>query len=100
MNKAHFINEVEKQLRLIFGAIRDGNKPPEILRHRCEGFMRAGVFLGVVNNGELSELMEKIHFNVIGLTISERRASDSKRYKDLEIEYTQYDSPAYERRKK
>jgi hypothetical protein len=92
-----FLGEVERQLRVIFGAIRDGHRPPEILKHRCEGFMRAGVFMGVVKNRELSDLMEAVHLEVVGMTIGERVAKQQERWGGEEIDYSQFEPPAYER---
>jgi len=97
MDKQCFLDEVERQLRVIFGAIRDGHKPPEILKHRCEGFMRAGVFMGVVKNLGLSDLMEATHLDVVGMTIDERRAKHKERWKGEEIDYSQFELPAFER---
>jgi len=54
MQKQRFLDEVARQLRTIFGAINEGRKPPGILKHRCEGFMPAGVYLDVVSNAESS----------------------------------------------
>ena len=97
MDKEQFLNEVTRQLRIIFDAIHEGYKPPEVLKHRCEGFMRAGVYLGVVKNLELSELMEDTHLDVVGMTIDERKAKHREHFKDEEINYSQYESPSYER---
>lgn len=97
MDEQRFLDEVERQLRVIFGAIRDGHKPPVILKHRCEGFMRAGVFMGVVKNLELSDLMEAIHLEVVGMTIDERMAKHKERWEGEEIDYSQFELPAFER---
>jgi hypothetical protein len=97
MDAERFLGQVEKQLRVIFGAIRDGHRPPEVLKHRCEGFMRAGVFMGVVKNSELSDLMEAVHLGVVGMTIDERVAKQQERWEGDEINYNQFESPAYER---
>lgn len=97
MDKERYINEVTRQLRIIFTAIREGHKPPEALKHRCEGFMRAGVFLGVVKNTELSVLMGDLHIEVIGMTIAERQSKKREQFEDEEIDYSQYESPSYER---
>jgi len=97
MDKERFLEEVARQLRHIFGAVREGHKPPEVLKHRCEGFMRAGVFLGVVSNAELAKCMEAIHLNVMGITIAERKAMKMSQFRDEEIDYSQYESPAYKR---
>ncbi|MCP3869860.1 MAG: hypothetical protein GY703_17560 [Gammaproteobacteria bacterium] len=100
LEKDRFMNEVAHQLRVIFDALHDGHVPPEILKHRSEGFMQAGVFLGIANNSELKKLMESVHLEVTGMTIKERTTKQKQRWKDLKTDYDQYDSPAYKRRKK
>jgi len=57
--------------------------------------MRAGVFLGIVTNPELAQLMERVHHDVTGMTIKERMATNRGNNKDEEIDYSQYESPAY-----
>ena len=97
MEKHQFTSEVERQLRVIFTAIRAGHKPPEMLKHRCEGFMRAGVFMGVVTNVELSDLMEKIHLEVVGMTIQERIAKLKEKWSEESVDYSDFDIPTFER---
>ena len=97
MDKHQFSSEVERQLGVIFTAIRAGHKPPELLKHRCEGFMRAGVFMGVVNNVELSDLMEKIHLEVVGMTIQERVAKHKEKWSRELVDYSDFDIPTFER---
>ncbi|MFT6654659.1 MAG: hypothetical protein ACJAWI_001424 [Marinomonas primoryensis] len=42
--------EIEKQLIQHFRSSKGGLKTPEIQRHRLEGFISAGVFLGTTTN--------------------------------------------------
>lgn len=98
MDKEQFLQEITRQLRIIFTAIREGHKPPQVMKHRCEGFMRAGVFLGIVKYTELSALMEDLHLEVIGMTIADRKARKRGHFVDEEIDYNQYETPSYERR--
>ena len=46
---------------------------------------------------ELAELIEHVHRDVTGMTIKERMARKGASYRDEEIDYSQYESPAYER---
>ena len=98
MNKDEFLSEVENRLSKMFAASKEGYKVAPIDRHRLEGFMQAGVFIGLVSNAELSELMEAVHMNVYGQTIAERRAACSTGWQNESIDYSQYDQPAYVRR--
>ena len=82
-DKERFIDEVTRQLGIIFDAIRERHKPPEVLEHRCAGFMRAGVFPGVVKTPELSTLMEDLQLDMVAMTIDERMARRRDRYGGL-----------------
>jgi len=60
MNREHYIKEVEKRLNRIFTASKEGYKTPPTERHRLEGFMAAGVFMGLATNAELAKVMDEI----------------------------------------
>ena len=92
-----FINEVESRLTAIFKASKDGYKTPDIERHRLAGFIQAGVFLGLTSNAEMQVLMERVHQSVLGMSIKERRESKSFSWIGEDIDYAQYESPAYGR---
>ena len=47
MNKDEFLHEVEKRLSKMFTASKEGYKAAPVERHRLEGFMQAGGFIGV-----------------------------------------------------
>ncbi|WP_374972762.1 hypothetical protein [Spongiibacter marinus] len=98
MDKDAFIVEVEKRLLIIFKSARDGYKPSPTDKNRLEGFMQAGVFLGVVENAEMSALMERTHFTVFGKSIAERKTERSMKWSDEAIDYSQFESPTYERK--
>jgi len=97
MNRETYLLEVEKRLNNMFCAAKDGYKAPAIERHRLEGFMQAGVFMGLVNNAELGKLMKDTHKSAYGMSIEEPRTKNQTTYQDDLIEYSQYDQPAYER---
>ena len=98
MNKGEYLSEVEKRLSNMLTVSKEGYKAAPVERHRLEGFMQAGVFIGLVSNAELSELMETVHQNVYGQTIAERRAACSTSWQNETIDYSQYDQPAYIRK--
>ncbi|AKH67756.1 hypothetical protein IMCC21906_00061 [Spongiibacter sp. IMCC21906] len=98
INKETYIAEVEQRLRRMFKASRDGHKAAPVERHRLEGFMQAGVFLGLASHQELGQKMAAIHYAVFGKTIEERKAELSGLWKDEAIDYSAYDAPTYERK--
>jgi len=100
MNRENYLTEVEKRINGIFSASKEGYKTPPVERHRLEGFMNAGVFMGIVDNSELSSLMDKIHMRVFGKTIQQRKEELSGSLKDEVIDYSFYELPTYIRKGK
>jgi hypothetical protein len=94
MNKAQFLTEVERQLKNIFVALKQGRTAPKVEKHRCEGFMRAGVFCGLVTNSELTAVMEKVHIDILGESTADRKARKEGQWKEQEMDYSLYEPPA------
>jgi len=93
MDKSEYIAEVKKRLVWIFKASKEGYKIPDMERHRLEGFMYAGVFLGLATQAEMRTLLENTHVAIFGETVEERKKGKSATWPDIEINYDQYDSP-------
>ena len=100
MNKENYLNEVEKRLYRIFSASKEGYKSTPVERHRLEGFMHAGVFMGLVSNAELAKIMEDIHVQIFGKTIQQRKTEVASRWQEEIIDYGRYEQPAFERKGK
>ena len=98
MNRENYLNEVEKRLNRIFTASKEGYKTPPVERHRLEGFMAAGVFMGFVTNTELAKLMDEIHVRLFGKTIQQRKAGLPGSGQEEDIDYSFYDQPTFERK--
>lgn len=92
-----YIHEVEKRLRRMFRASRDGHKAAPAERHRLEGFMQAGTFVGLAASDELKSLMNQVHIDVFGKTIQDRKSELSTPQVPENIDYSQYEQPTYER---
>ncbi|MGI9275167.1 MAG: hypothetical protein ACR2PT_10035 [Endozoicomonas sp.] len=100
MNKHRFLREVTRQIEAIYRSKKAGTSPGEKEKHRCEGFMQAGVYMRIVTNDDLNELMEKKHVEILGETIEERRRREREKTswpRDI-INYSEYESPAFERK--
>lgn len=98
MNRENYLSEVEKRLSRIFKASKDGYKVLSVERHRLEGFMNAGVYMGVVTNTELAKVMNDIHVNIFGKSIQQRKAEKNPGWQEEVIDYSAYDQPAFERK--
>jgi hypothetical protein len=98
MNREKYLNEVEKRLNRIFAASKEGYKVSPVERHRLEGFMAAGVFMGLVTNTELAKVMDGIHVQLFGKTIQQRKAELPGSWQEEGIDYSFYDQPTFERK--
>lgn len=99
MNRESYLEEVEKRLRNMFGASREGYRTPDKIRHQLEGFMQAGIFLNLASRAELYELMNDVHEAVYGKSIEERKAERLAKWEVEAIDYSAYEAPTYERKK-
>ncbi len=93
MDREKFLAEVDNKLRELFKASKISHRLPDYVKHRCEGFMEAGVFLGLVKKTELRTLMESIHLEVFGKTIDQAKQEKANLWKDDAIDYSIYDLP-------
>jgi hypothetical protein len=97
MDKDVYIKEVAHRLHMRFSQLKEGVTLAEGNRYRLEGFMQAGNFMGLTNNVELNRVMEKVHMDVFGQTLAQRKESLDPQWQDEVIDYTAYDSPSYQR---
>ncbi|WP_210397419.1 hypothetical protein [Motiliproteus sediminis] len=97
-----FKEEVRQRLLRIFNAAKQGLKVADVDKHRCEGFIQAGVFMGLVSNEEMSQLMDDTHRSVFRQSIAERQAELTARslWQPAGVDYSQYESPTIERRRR
>ena len=97
MDTQTYLREVADNLKHIFQAEKAGIRTSSKERHRCEGFMRAGTFLGLVSQQDLSQLMDSIHYEVFGESIASRTKKQKQQWSNDTVNYSQFDLPAYER---
>lgn len=96
-DKEKYLHEVETRLARMFRASRDGHKAAPVERHRLEGFIQAGTFLGLATSDELKSLMDRVHLDIFGKTIEERQSEQTTSWVPENLDYSQYEQPAYER---
>lgn len=99
MSSEPFLQEVEKRLTRMFSAAKQGYKPSAVERHRLEGFMQAGVFVGLTDNLALSSLMSDVHIRIFGKTLEERQHDATLVWQEQTEDYSQYEVPAFIRQK-
>jgi len=95
MNKTEYLKSIETQLTEVFKQVQIGNRPDK-QKYRTEGFMQAGRVLGLVDETELTKLMEQTHINVFGMTIKEREQKKAELAQQLEDnDYKMFDVATY-----
>ncbi len=97
INKQKYLHEIENNFFRLFSNAREGYRTPDQERYRLQGFIRAGVFLGLVTNTEVEKLMEAVHFSIFKQTIQQRRENRDADWLDESIDYAVYDRPAFAR---
>jgi hypothetical protein len=94
--KKLFLNAVEKQLTQLYINQKERGKQDEDTKHHIEGFMHAGIIMELTSNDELSKIMERIYYDVFGMTPIERKLQKEKGVED-EIDWSLYDIPPSQR---
>ena len=100
MNRERYLEEIRQQYHLVCVGLKSGKRLSALEKGRFEGFMQAGLLLGVVTNSELQQLLEDVHFKVFGKSIAERRKNQKNWVPEEDaIDYGQFERPAIERAK-
>lgn len=98
MNKELYIQECYRQLIAHFELVKK-KKVDEAMKHRVQGFINAGEFLGLFTRDEAIKVIDDAHFKIFGITKEQRKAhkenvkSAIKNYDD-----NFFNIPAIERR--
>lgn len=99
MDKQQFLDACYEQLILIFSNAKERQKDDK-QKHRTEGFIEAGKYMGVINAADAQDLMERAHMQVFDESIQarqQRQASLHDAIKEGDDSYLNI--PAYERRR-
>ncbi len=96
-----FLVQLEKQFHEIFQTSKAA-KDNSAQRLRTQGFIHAGELLQICSRQQVQQLMEKVHLEVFGVSISERKPSEAaKRQQALKHgDYDYFEEPAFVRLQK
>jgi len=83
----------------MYRAIAQGGQYTEVERARLAGFMQAALFLGLATKDEFDQLVARIHLEELGETMEERRKRKGDQWLGDQPDFSQYDTPTYERNK-
>ena len=95
LHKKKFINEVKSRIKNIFYSSKEGYRVLIVEKHRVEGFMQSGVFLGLISNDELYDVMQEVHMSVFDMSIEERQKINEIKWNDDQIDYGGYEIPSF-----
>ncbi len=100
MLKEQFIEAFSQQLTRFYKT-SDGHSPSSKEEQlRCEGFMEAGIQLGLITSNELKKLINEIHYAVYGMSLDAKKSMTEGKWQQKNLDYSAYDQPTYERRKR
>ena len=64
------------------------------LKNRLDGFIHAGLVIGIASNAEVKVIVEEVHMNVFGMTIKQRGIELKLGSKAAEVSWDLYDTPS------
>ena len=98
VDKNLFLAAVEKRLNRLFERSKRGEKSAKE-KAQLEGFMEAGKAMNIITHKEGMELMDKVHIQVFGETMNERKANNGRIRQAIEMNDFDYiEIPAINRR--
>jgi hypothetical protein len=98
LQKDLFLITLEAQFRDLFQASKAGKDNSE-QRLRAQGFIHAGELLHLCSRQQVQQLMEKVHLEVFGISIADRKPSAQvRRQQALQLgDYAYFEEPAFNR---
>ncbi|WP_295874449.1 hypothetical protein [uncultured Zhongshania sp.] len=93
-----FKEELSNRIERMCKASRDGYKTSPVERHRLEGFIQAGVFLGKISNQDARAMLEDIYFRVVGKSIAQAGEAESAAWPADMPDYSHFDTPTFIRK--
>jgi len=96
--KIRYLKKISEYLAKFYSIDNDKSKAYYQLKNRLDGFIEAGLLIGIVDNGELQDLIDTEHMNAFGMTRKQRRADSKLGAKDTKVDWGIYDAPAINRK--
>ena len=96
--KIKYLDATRDLLRELY-SIEDNNSDNyERTRNKLDGFIQAGVVIGIADRKELQDIIDKEHLDIFGITRKQRRAELKLEKRESEIDWDIYDTPTIHRR--
>lgn len=93
-----FTDELQRQITRICRSSKEGYKTAAVDRHRLEGFIHAGVFLGLTTNQAAKALFDDTYLSITGNSLNQTNKRSGGAIM-LELpDYDKFDTPTYLRK--
>ncbi len=90
-----FSNELKRRFTQMCLASKEGYKASPTERHRLEGFIQAGVYVGLIDNSSAKKTLETVYQDIFQEPMSTAAKPNASNWR-LELrDYSLYDTPAY-----
>ncbi|WP_340676727.1 hypothetical protein [Paraglaciecola sp.] len=99
MDVERYIANCRNEIYKIYQLTKDG-KPDDVLKHRIEGFIQAGIFLDLITPQDAKLMMENIHLEIFGESVEERKKRKAS-FEQLKVNDPDkyFDEPAINRKR-
>ena len=94
-----FHKECTRRLKRIYRHVLAGDPQPQD-EAELRGFMQAGLFMKLTDRQALDDLIEAAHYKIFGESRSERKQKSASKPNVSQTDFSMYESPAWERKKK
>ena len=96
--KIKYLDATRDLLRELYSIEDCHSEAYERIRNKLDGFIQAGVVIGIADRKELQEIIDKEHMDIFGITRKQRHAELKLDKKTTEIDWGIYDTPTIHRR--
>jgi len=96
--KSRYIRKISEHLVMLYGIENGKSKAYIQLKDRLDGFIEAGLLIGIVDNGELQDLINTEHLSAFGMTREQRRTESKLVAKDKKVDWSIYYTPTISRK--
>ena len=96
--KIQYLKQITDHLTEFYGTKDIKSKPYERLKNRLDGFIQAGLLVGLLTKVELQKLIDLEHMNAFGMTRKQRQAESQIDTSDTKVNWDVYDTPTIHRK--
>jgi hypothetical protein len=96
--KIRYLEQAKEHLVKLYGIENVKSQVYHQLKSRLDGFIEAGLVVGIVDNRELQNLIDAAHINAFGMTRKQRQAESKLDMRDTKVNWGIYDTPTIHRK--